>query len=126
MLSIFGEQFKEGAIVLMIISVGQFVNVAMVSVGNLLMMTVHECLLRTESYFSAFTGILSSVWLISCDGIVGVAVSTVFTLSIQNLIAVVQVRMKLEIYAISMGKKCVRRICCIAIIYNLFFAVRGG
>ena len=99
-LSIFGEQFKQGAIVLMIISVGQFVNVATGSVGNLLMMTGHERLLRNNLIFSAFTGILLSVWLIPRYGIVGAAVSTAFILSIQNLIAVVQVRMKLGIMPI--------------------------
>ncbi|MGA1863047.1 MATE family efflux transporter [Deferribacter thermophilus] len=41
-LGIFGEEFKVGAIALMILTIGQFVNAAAGSVGYILQMTGHQ------------------------------------------------------------------------------------
>jgi O-antigen/teichoic acid export membrane protein len=96
-LSIFGEQFKQGANVLMILAVGQFINVATGSVGYLLMMTGNERIMRNNLMFCAFVGIVLNLWLIPKYGIIGGAVAAAFTLALQNLIAVILAWKKLKV-----------------------------
>lgn len=99
-LSIFGEEFKQGSVVLMILATGQFVNVATGLVGSLLMMTGNERLVRNNLVLTGFMGVLWSLWLIPHYGVVGAAVSTALMLSMQNVIAVIQVWKKLNIMAL--------------------------
>ncbi len=103
-LSIFGEKFKEGAVVLSILAAGQFVNVATGSVGYLLNMCGYERLMRNNLIFCALVGIPLSVILIKSYGIVGGAVATAILLSMQNLIAMVLVKKKLGISMLLMRK----------------------
>mgnify|MGYP003983354195 CR=1 FL=1 len=96
-LSIFGEQFKQGAVVLIILAVGQFVNVATGSVGVLLMMSGNEKLMRNNLLFCAIVGILLNLWLIPCFGIIGCAVAAAVVHAMQNLIAMMLVWKRLNI-----------------------------
>lgn len=103
-LSIFGEEFKRGAAVLMILSAGQFINVATGSVGYLLMMSGHERLMRNNLLLCASTSVLLNLWLIPNYGIVGGAISAAFTLSMQNVIAMILVSKKLNIMTVPWKK----------------------
>ena len=96
-LSIFGEKFTQGAAVLIILAVGQFVNVTTGSVGVLLMMSGNERLMRNNLLFSAIVGILLNLWLIPCFGVIGGAVAAAIVLAMQNLIAFMLVRRNLNI-----------------------------
>ena len=96
-LSVFGEQFKQGAVVLMILAVGQFVNVLTGSVGYLLMMSGNELILRNNLLFCITIGTILNFYLIPKFGMVGAAISAAFVLSIQNIIAMIMVRKKLNI-----------------------------
>jgi len=96
-LSMFGEQFKQGAPILMVLAIGQFVNVSTGSVGYILMMTGNEILMRNNLLFIASLGVLLNVWLTSSYGVFGCAVAVALTLSIQNLIAMILVWKKLGI-----------------------------
>ena len=104
-LSIFGEKFKEGAVVLSILAIGQFVNVATGSVGYILNMCGYERLMRNNLIFCALVGIPLSVVLIKSYGIVGGAVATAILLSMQNLIAMVLVKRKLGISMLPLMEK---------------------
>ena len=103
-LSVFGEEFKQGAVVLMILSAGQFINVATGSVGYLLMMSGHERLMRNNLLFCAIVGVLLNLWLIPNYGIVGGAISAAITLSMQNIIAMILVSKKLNIMTVPWKK----------------------
>lgn len=96
-LGLFGEQFTQGAVVLMILAAGQFVNAATGSVGYLLMMTGNEQLMRDNLIFCAFSGIILSLILIPQYGVIGAAMSAATILSVQNVIAMVMVWRKLGI-----------------------------
>ena len=100
-LSIFGEQFKQGSIALMIIATGQFFNVATGLVGSLLMMSGHGKLVRNNLVFTGFMGVLLSIWLIPSYGVIGAAISTALMILIQNFISVIQVRKRLDIMIFS-------------------------
>ena len=103
-LSIFGDEFKQGALVLMILSIGQFINVATGSVGYLLMMTGNERLMRNNLIFCMFIGLLLSFLLIPLFGIVGAAISSSIILVLQNLIAMALVWYKLKIFTLPLFK----------------------
>ncbi len=99
-LSLFGEQFKQGTYILIILSIGQFINVATGSVGYLLMMSDNERLMRNNLVFTMLLGIVLNFLLIPEYGIIGGAVGAAIVLATQNIVAVVLVWKKLNILTI--------------------------
>jgi O-antigen/teichoic acid export membrane protein len=96
-MGLYGLEFKQGALALSILSVGQFVNVAAGSVGYLLIMSGNEKLMRNIFAVCAITSVFFNVILIPRFGVVGAATSTAITLIIQNILAVLLVRKVLNI-----------------------------
>jgi O-antigen/teichoic acid export membrane protein len=93
-LGIFGPEFQAGAPALVILTVGQFINVATGSVGYLLIMTGHEKIERNLAVGFALVNVLLNLILIPTLGIEGAALSTGTSLALQNLIAYAIVRKK--------------------------------
>jgi len=102
-MSLFGAQFSNGAIVLTILAVGQFVNVATGSVGYLLIMSGHETTMRNIAMICAIICLILNAILIPQIGLLGAAVATAITLSLQNLIAAWLVWYKLGIITAPIG-----------------------
>ena len=96
-LALFGADFVGGASLLRVLALGQLVNVAMGSVGYLLMMTGHERLMRNNIIFTAFVNLAGNLFLIPLYGGMGAAVSTAFSLAIMNLISFWLVNKRLRI-----------------------------
>lgn len=96
-MGMFGAYFVKGRVVLSILAVGQFINVATGSVGYLLMMSGNEQLLRNNIIFTALLNICLNTILIYKLGILGAAVATALSLSIMNLISTWLVYRKLAI-----------------------------
>lgn len=94
-MSFFGDGFVEGALFLQILVVGQFVNVATGSVGNLLMMSGHERDLRNAVLISGPVALILAFTLIPVFGAIGSAVATAVAVGMQNLIAVWCVKKRL-------------------------------
>ena len=91
LMGLFGEEFKSAATVLMILTLGQFVNIATGSVGFLLSMTGHERQLRLNVFIGALLGVGLGVALIPVYGILGAAIATAVGVASQNLLGVYQV-----------------------------------
>lgn len=87
-LSMFGREFAGGAAALAILAAGQYVNVATGSVGQLLLMTGHEKVLRNNVIINAALNLALNLWLIPIYGLVGAAIANSATLAIKNLITV--------------------------------------
>jgi O-antigen/teichoic acid export membrane protein len=85
-LSLFGHEYVEGAIILVILVLGQVVNVLTGAVGYLLMMTGNEKALQFNLIFITIFNILMNVILIPKFGIVGAAMSGALSLAVMNLI----------------------------------------
>jgi O-antigen/teichoic acid export membrane protein len=96
-LSVFGAEFISGGIVLAILSIGQFVNVATGSVGNLLIMSGHEKAFRNNMIFVAIFNALMNFILIPPYGVLGAAIATASSVALQNVIAVLLVYKHLSI-----------------------------
>lgn len=96
-LQLFGADFVGGAALLRILVLGQLVNVAMGSVGYLLMMTGHERLMRNNIMLSALLNLIGNLALVPAFGAMGAAVSTAFSLAFMNLVSFLLVNKKLGI-----------------------------
>jgi len=99
-MGLFGPKFEEGALVLTILAIGQFINVATGSVGYLLMMSGHERLMRNNVACMAIVNIFISLLLIPWLGVIGAAISTAISLAAVNLIAVVIAWRRLNIWTL--------------------------
>lgn len=90
-MGIFGPQFTNGCIALMILAAGQFINIATGSVGYLLSMTGKEKLVLYNSLASTLVAVSCSFVLIPIYGLNGAAAATAVAVIIQNLMGVYQV-----------------------------------
>jgi O-antigen/teichoic acid export membrane protein len=95
LMGLFGNDFKQGTLLLQILVLGQAVNVITGSVGYLLMMSGNERDMRFVTIFSGVTVILLTCILTPLYGSVGAAVATAFSLAMQNLMAVYFVKKRL-------------------------------
>ena len=96
----FGEGYERGSLLLLIMSLGQFVNVATGSVGYLLTMSGHEKDFRRVTLFAGpLTVILSYLLIIQYDSL-GAAIATAIGLSLQNIGALFMVRKRLGFWPI--------------------------
>lgn len=91
LMMLFGDEFIDGANILRILAVGQFVNVMTGSVGYLLQMTGNEKIMRNIVIISSIIMLVGSVVLIPIYGVIGAAIITAVSLSTQNLLCVYQV-----------------------------------
>jgi O-antigen/teichoic acid export membrane protein len=95
LMSLFGSEFKEGAVLLQILAVGQFINAMTGSVGFLLMMSGHERDMRNVTLVSGSLALLLA-WLLTAQfNIVGAAIGTAIAVATQNLLAVYFVKKRL-------------------------------
>lgn len=103
-LQAFGEQFVEGSVALLILVIGQFINVSTGSVGYLLMMCGRERLMRNNLVLCAGVNIVLGLLFIPQMGITGAATATAVALSLQNVIAAGFVWKKMGLITIPMIK----------------------
>lgn len=101
---LFGSQFVEGAAVLIILALGQFVNVATGSVGCLLMMSGHERLMRNNVIGISILHLATCLLLIPWAGAIGAAIATAISLAAMNLVSVVLVYGRLSILTLPIPK----------------------
>lgn len=90
-MGLFGDGYEESAVLLMILAVGQFVNVATGSVGFLLNMSGHERVVLKVAMFTTPFVIAAVLFLSASLGAEGVAIGTslgVITVNIGNLLMV--------------------------------------
>ncbi|MCP8617502.1 flippase [Salirhabdus salicampi] len=96
-LSLFGEEFIQGTLALIILAIGQFVVLATGPVAYLLMMTGHEKFHRNNVVLCGILNIILNFVLIPNYGLPGAAVATATSLILKNILAVIFVKLKLKI-----------------------------
>ena len=84
-MSLFGNDFIQGSVLLSLIVIGQFINVSMGSVGLMLQMTGLEKPMRNISIFTSIVSFLLYFVLISKWGLVGLGVVYIFNILLQNI-----------------------------------------
>ena len=97
LLAFFGAEFKEGALALTILSIGQFINVATGSVGYLLIMSGNQRIVQNVTFISATINVLLVTTLVPVLGITGAAIGTAISIAFINIILSCIVYLKLSI-----------------------------
>ena len=95
LMSFFGSEFVQGANILRVLALGQFINVITGSVGYLLQMTGYEKVLRNNVFISSVIMIFGSALFIPLYGVTGAAWVTAIAIATQNLLCVYHVKKKL-------------------------------
>jgi len=99
-MSIFGTQFTSGGNILTVLSIGQFVNVAMGSVGYLLVMSGNETLMRNSTIVAALINIVLHIILVPLAGVLGAAIASTLSLIMMNVFLAYFVWLRLNIWTI--------------------------
>ena len=94
-MSLFGDDFSKAATPLLLLCIGQTVNLFTGPVGFLLCMCGHEQEMRNLTVFSGFITILLLVSFTFLWGIIGSAIAMSLGIITQNLLAIYQVKNKL-------------------------------
>ena len=84
-MSLFGNDFIQGSVLLSLIVIGQLINVSMGSVGLMLQMTGLEKPMRDISIVTSLISFLLYFLLISKWGLVGLGVVYIFNILLQNI-----------------------------------------
>jgi O-antigen/teichoic acid export membrane protein len=101
----FGEAYRSSAPLLVILAVGQLVNVVTGSVGFLLSMTGHERDLRNVVLISGPLAIGAALILTPFFGVTGAAIATALAVACQNLLAVYRVKQRLGFNTLAIWKR---------------------
>lgn len=97
-MSLFGNDFIQGSVLLSLIVIGQFINVSMGSVGLMLQMTGLEKPMRNISIVTSIVSFLLYFVLISKWGLVGLGVVYIFNILLQNIACTYILNKHLSIY----------------------------
>ncbi|MHA2039527.1 MAG: flippase [Promethearchaeota archaeon] len=97
-LSLFGKEFVQGAVALMILSSGQFINSASGSVGYFLDMTGHHIAYRNIVVIAAIINIFMNYMLIPEYGYNGAAIATAFSMASWNIAALLYIKVRLNLF----------------------------
>ncbi len=100
-MGIFGEEFRVGALALVILSIGQFVNAASGSVGYILQMTGKQNVLSNIVLGASLTNILLNYILIPEFGIYGAATASCVAMVILNLLPLFIIKKKYGFFTIN-------------------------
>jgi len=103
LLSLFGPEFPAGQPALVLLVIGQTVNVAMGPVALLLVMTGHERVLAISTCACGVLNIVLNVVLVPFWGLVGTAMSLAISLSVWNILLAVWIKRRLGIHSTAIG-----------------------
>ena len=104
-MSFFGTGFAAGAPMLVVLALGQYINVITGSVTQLLMMSGHEKDTRNVQIFVGVVCITLNFVLIKTNGAFGAAVATAVSVALQNLIFVGMVKKRLGFNTLAIWSK---------------------
>ncbi len=96
-LSLFGEEFTKGNLALILLCIGQLVNVFSGSVGYILQMTSHEKAFQIIILCSLIINIILNYSLIPVYGLTGAAFASMVSLIMWNIVSVYIIHKKIHI-----------------------------
>lgn len=83
-MSVFGYEFRQGSSLLILVVVGQFINLSMGSVGLMLQMTGFEKPMRNVSIITSFVSFFLYIILINKWGLIGLGIVYILNMFLQN------------------------------------------
>lgn len=100
-LGIFGEEFKQGALVLIIMCVGQFINAATGPVSNVLIMTGKQKINRNVLFVATVLTVILNFIFIPLYGITAAAIINTIGYFVINIVPMIIVRYYYGFYTIN-------------------------
>ncbi len=100
-MNVFGREFSPGTSVLIILSIGQFINALCGSVGYIMQMTDHQKLFQHVIFVAAIINIIMNYFLIPVYGINGAAFASIASMVFWNAALVAFIKRKLGFYTFS-------------------------
>lgn len=97
----FGSKFADAKLPFAFIVVGQITVAAVGPAGYLLLMTEHERLQAANTIITALLNIVLNYVLIIRHGIIGAAIATTFSISVLNILRLIEVHYLLDIWPYS-------------------------
>ena len=91
LLGLFGPEFTGGAIVLLVVLVGQLCNAATGPSGYLLMMTDHQYVVMVNEWVFGVLNLILTVVFIQAFGLVGAAIASAGVLAVRNVTKLAEV-----------------------------------
>lgn len=101
LLSMFGNDFLNGELTLIILSLGMLFNALSGSVSLILNMTNKQIALRNFTIISAISNVLLNYFLIKIYGIIGAAIATTLTTILLNILAMISIKRSFNFYPFS-------------------------
>lgn len=103
-LSLWGSEFKVAYSPLIILSIGQLFNIVTGAVGNILVMTNYEKILRNITISVLFVNVTLNFFLIEHYGILGASVSTLITMMLNMMFSTYYVKRKVGFWPVGFSK----------------------
>jgi len=104
-MGIFGKEFREGASALVFLTIGQFVNASVGSVGYILQMTDKQKIFQNIILIAAILNIMLNLFLIPKLGIVGAAIASAIAFCFINIIPFFLIRYYYGFFTVSFLKR---------------------
>mgnify|MGYP005852025609 CR=1 FL=1 len=98
LLGLWGEEFKKAFSILIILSIGQFFNIASGPIGSILMMCDYEKILRNITIASLGINIILNYFLIKIFGGNGAAIATSISIALVMISSTILVKKKLGFF----------------------------
>ena len=95
---VYGDFYRDGALILALLSLGKLASVWAGSCGLTLQMTGHQKLMMWISVFSGLLFVVGALWAVQGFGAVGVASVAAGSVMLQNLLTVLAVKFKTGIW----------------------------
>lgn len=102
LLNMFGDDYLDGELTLLILSIGMLFNALSGSVSLVLNMTNKQISLRNFTIIAAVTNILLNYFLIKNYGIIGAAIATTLTTILLNTMGIVSIKRTFNFYPFSL------------------------
>ena len=101
LLNMFGEDYLEGEITLIILAIGMLFNALSGSVTLVLNMTSKQIALRNFTIIAALTNVVLNYFLIQHYGIIGAALATTLTTILLNVLGIISIKRTFNFYPFS-------------------------
>jgi O-antigen/teichoic acid export membrane protein len=95
---LFGADYIGAYYLLVILSLGQLVNLAVGSCGQVLMMTGHQKILMKISVVTLLVTVLASYYVVQIYGVIGIAVVYSLSIALQSMATLVIVKRRLGLW----------------------------
>ena len=103
LLGLYGSEFRDGASMLVILAGAMFVNGGVGAAGLMLQMSDHERIALVNNVFLAVLNVALNAWMIVEYGPIGAAIATGISVTIVNLLKLVEVRYLLGMHPYSLA-----------------------